>query len=78
MGYLGFLDLILREETAAKDSRRCRAALHSSGLPHHKTLDDFDFTFQPGPDVVRSVTWPALAFIEARANLAQLGPPGHG
>ena len=39
LGYLDFLDLILGEEAGLKDSRRCRAALHASGLPHHKTLD---------------------------------------
>ena len=37
LGYLDFLDLILGEEAGLKDSRRCRAALHASGLPHHKT-----------------------------------------
>ena len=47
LGYADFLDLILGEETAAKDDRRFASAVHVSGLPHHKTLDDFDFTFQP-------------------------------
>ena len=78
MGYLDFLDLILGEEAGLKDSRRCRAALHSSGLPHHKTLDEFDFAFQPGLDVRKVRDLAALAFIEARANLALLGPPGVG
>ena len=27
--------------------RRFRNALKLSGLPHHKTLEEFDFTFQP-------------------------------
>ena len=50
LGYLDFLDLILGEEAGLKDSRRCRAALHASGLPHHKTLQEFDFAFQPTLD----------------------------
>ena len=51
LGYADFLDLILGEETAAKDDRRFASALHVSGLPHHKTIDDFDFTFQPDLDI---------------------------
>ena len=78
MGYLDFLDLILGEETALKDSRRFRAALTRSGLPHHKTLDEFDFTFQPGLDVRKIRDLATLTFIEARANIALLGPPGVG
>jgi len=78
LGYLDFLDLILGEEAGLKDSRRCRAALHASGLPHHKTLDDFDFAFQPGLDVRKIRDLAALAFVEAKANVALLGPPGVG
>jgi DNA replication protein DnaC len=78
MGYLDFLDLVLGEEAGLKDSRRCRAALHSSGLPHHKTLADFDFTFQPSLDVRKIRDLATLAFVEAKANLALLGPPGTG
>jgi len=75
LGYLDFLDLVLGEEAGLKDSRRCRAALHASGLPHHKTLEEFDFAFQPGLDVRKIRDLAALAFIEAKANVALLGPP---
>jgi len=78
LGYLDFLDLALGEEAALKDSRRYRAALHASGLPHHKTLDEFDFTFQPGLDVRKIRDLATAAFIEAKANIALLGPPGVG
>jgi DNA replication protein DnaC len=78
LGYLDFLDLVLGEEAALKDSRRFRAALHASGLPHHKTLDDFDFTFQPSLDPRKIRDLATAAFVEARANVALLGPPGVG
>jgi len=78
MGYLDFLDLALGEEAGLKDSRRARAALNSSGLPHHKTLDEFDFTFQPGLDVRKIRDLATLAFVADKANLALLGPPGVG
>jgi DNA replication protein DnaC len=78
MGYLDFLDLTLGEEAGLKDSRRARAALNSSGLPHHKTLDEFDFAFQPGLDVRKIRDLATLAFVAGKANLALLGPPGVG
>ncbi|MEU4234476.1 IS21-like element helper ATPase IstB [Nonomuraea sp. NPDC026600] len=78
MGYLDFLDLALGEEAGVKDGRRFRNALKLSGLPHHKTLDDFDFTFQPDLDVRKIRDLATLGFVEARSNIALLGPPGVG
>ncbi|GAA5117182.1 IS21-like element helper ATPase IstB [Haloechinothrix salitolerans] len=49
-----------------------------SRLPHHKTLDDYDFTFQPSLDVRKVKDIAALSFVEAKANVALLGPPGVG
>ncbi|MBL8930199.1 MAG: hypothetical protein JNL54_08765 [Kineosporiaceae bacterium] len=48
MGYLDFVDLLLEEELGLREGRRFRNALKLSGLPHHKTLAEFDFAFQPG------------------------------
>jgi DNA replication protein DnaC len=78
MGYLDFLDLALGEEAGRKDGRRFHNALKISGLPHHKTLDDFDFAFQPDLDVRKIRDLATLGFIETRSNIALLGPPGVG
>jgi DNA replication protein DnaC len=78
MSHLDFLDLVLAEELVAREERRFDAALRKARLPHHKTLDDFDFAFQPSLDEyeVRQLT--DLAFVPARSNVALLGPPGVG
>ena len=78
MGYLDFLDLLLGEELGVREGRRFRNALKLSGLPHRKTLDEFDFTFQPElePRKVRDLA--TLEFVERHANVALLGPPGVG
>ncbi|MEJ8632177.1 IS21-like element helper ATPase IstB [Streptomyces sp. MS2.AVA.5] len=78
MGYLDFLDLVLEEETGVRDGRRFRTALRLSKLPHHKTLDDFDFAFQPDLDIRKVKDLAALSFVEAKANAAFMGPPGVG
>jgi DNA replication protein DnaC len=78
LGYLEFLDLVLEEESGLKDGRRFRNALKLSGLPHHKTIDEFDFAFQPDLDKRKVKDLATLSFVEGRSNVALLGPPGVG
>ena len=78
MGYLDFVDLLLEEEVGLRESRRFRNALKLSGLPHHKTLDEFDFAFQPDLDGRKVRDLATLEFIRAKSNVALLGPPGVG
>jgi hypothetical protein len=56
IGYLDFVDLLLEEEVGLREGRRFRNALKLSGLPHHKTLEDFDFAFQPSLDAAFSAS----------------------
>src|SRR5215203_6875836 len=78
MGYLEFIDLALEEEVGLREGRRFRNALKLSGLPHHKGLDGFDFAFQPDLDARKLRDLAALGFVEHKANVAFLGPPGVG
>lgn len=78
LGYLDFLDQLLEDEVTHRESGRFRNALKLSGLPHHKTLEDFDFAFQPGVDARRLKDLAAVEFVERKANVALLGPPGVG
>ncbi|CAM5395148.1 IS21 family transposase ISChy4 [Streptomyces tendae] len=78
MGYLDLLDLVLSEELAVRDDRRFRNGLRLSKLPHHKTLEDYDFSFQPDLDPRKVKDLATLSFVEDKANVALLGPPGVG
>lgn len=78
LGYLEFVDLLLEEEVGLRESRRFRNALKLSGLPHHKTLDEFDFAFQPDLDGRKVRDLATLEFIRAKSNVALLGPTGVG
>lgn len=66
---------ILRNDPSAED-RWFRTCRRTSKLLHHKTLDDYDFAFQPelDPRKVKDLATPS--FIEAKANAALRGPPG--
>ncbi len=76
--YLSFLDELLEEEVAAKEQRRIETALKISGLPYIKSIDDFDFTFQPGLDKQKVMGLFDLSFIRQKGNVIFLGPPGVG
>jgi DNA replication protein DnaC len=78
LGYLELVDLLLEEELGLREGRRFRNALKLSGLPHHKTIDEFDFAFQPDLDPRKIRDLAALQFVADRSNIALLGPPGVG
>ena len=61
MGYPDFLDLVLAEELAVRDDRRFRQGLRLSRLPHHKTPDDYDFSFRPELDPRKVKDFAALS-----------------
>jgi DNA replication protein DnaC len=78
LGYSQLLDLILEEEVGLREGRRFRNALNLSGLPHRKSLEEFDFAFQPELDPRKIRDLASLTFIENKDNVVFLGPPGVG
>ena len=78
LGYREFLDLVLETEVGVLEGRRYASRLKLSGLPHHKTLEEFDASFQPQLDPKRLAELRSLRFIERRVCALLLGPPGVG
>jgi len=78
ISYLEFLDKLLQEEIVAKRERFIRMKTRIAHLPFHKTLDQFDFSFQPSIDERKIRELATLRFLEHRENLIFLGPPGVG
>jgi len=76
--HLSFLDELLEEEVASKEQRRIETALKISGLPFIKSIDEFDFTFQPKLDRQKVMSLFDLTFIQQKGNVIFLGPPGVG
>jgi DNA replication protein DnaC len=76
--YLDFLDGVLREELDAKQKRRISMAVKIAHFPVVKTLDEFDFKFQPSVDgkLVRELA--TGRFIAQAENVLLFGPPGVG
>jgi DNA replication protein DnaC len=76
--HLSFLDELLEEEVANKEQRRVETALKISGLPFIKSIDEFDFTFQPKLDRQKVMSLFDLTFLQQKGNVIFLGPPGVG
>ena len=72
------LDGLLAEEHATRENRRVGVALKTARLAPPKTLEGFDFSFQPSLDRGRVLALAQLDFV-ARAEVVHfLGPPGTG
>jgi DNA replication protein DnaC len=76
--YLDFLDLVLGEEVGSKRQKRIAMGISIARFPTVKTLDDFDFKFQPSVDhkLVRELS--TGRFVAGGENVLVFGPPGVG
>ena len=76
--YLDFLDIVLRQEIDAKQRKRVAMGVQIAHFPAVKTLDDFDFKFQPSIDqrLIRELA--GGHFIGQAENVLIFGPPGVG
>ena len=69
---------LLAAEWGLRMDRRLRACLKTSRLPGLKTLDSFDFTFQPSLGKSQIQSLHELGFLERKENVIFLGPTGVG
>lgn len=76
--YLDFLDKLLGEEIESKQRKRLAMGIQIAHFPAVKTLDDFDFKFQPSVDqkLVRELS--TAHYVGNAENVLIFGPPGVG
>ena len=76
--YLDFLDRVLADELDAKQKKRVSMGTQIARFPSVKTLEDFDFKFQPSVDqkLVRELA--TGRFVAHFENVLLFGPPGVG
>lgn len=78
LGYEEYLSLLLEQELRGKTERSVRTKIHKARFPFLKTLEEFDFSFQPSLGEKEVLHLGSLEFIERKENLVFLGPPGVG
>lgn len=72
------IEALLADELGWREGRRVKAALRMARLGAVKTLDSFDFSFQPSLDRGRVQALAQFGFVDRREVLHLLGPPGTG
>jgi DNA replication protein DnaC len=72
------LDRVLGAEAAYKLERRIQRRIDLSGLPERKTLEAFDFPFQPNLDKAFVLEIAGLDFVRRKEDLVLTGKSGTG
>lgn len=78
LDYKSFLARALETEWQGRYRRGIEARLRQSRFPWVKTLEQFDFDFQPSLDRRQVRELAGLSFVERAHNVVILGPPGVG
>ena len=78
MSYMDFLSSLVMEEVRYKEHRGVENRIKSARFPVMKSLDDFDYAFQPSIDRKKLAELSSLRFIDNKENVLFLGPPGVG
>ena len=78
IGALEAVDALLAEELHVRETRRIGIGLKTARLAPPKTLESFDFSFQPSLDRDRVLALAQLDFVDRAEVVHLLGPPGTG
>ena len=78
LSYSDFLDGLLLEEVTAKNGKNITMRTQLARFPYVKTLESFDFKYQPSLDEKQIGELSSCRFIENGENVVLLGPPGVG
>ncbi|MFV1962783.1 MAG: IS21-like element helper ATPase IstB [Acidimicrobiia bacterium] len=78
MTHIEFLGRLIAEQASATRNRRLTARLRYARFPFRKTIDEFDFEFQPSIDRKLVDDLATLRFMETGRPVLFLGQPGCG
>jgi DNA replication protein DnaC len=76
--HVEYLARVVGEQAAATRDRRLAARLRYARFPYRRTIDDFDFEFQPSVDRKLVEDLATLRFIDEKRPVLFLGQPGCG
>ena len=73
-----FLVRLLRDEVERRDAKQLTHRLRRANFEHRKTLEDFDFVFNPQLPKARIIDLATCRFIDKHENVYLAGPTGVG
>ena len=78
LNHLEFLELILQDELMVRSDRHMNRRLRAAMFREPKTLEDFDFSFNPSIKKKQVYDLATCRFIREARPILWLGPPGTG
>ena len=78
MAYTDFLGLIVQDEIARRSQKRLALALRRANFRNQKTLEEFDYSFNPSINRALITDLASCRFIEEKVAVFIVGPCGTG
>ncbi len=78
LNHAEFLELILQDELAVRADRRMNRRIQAASFREPRTLEDFDFAFNPSIKRKQVFDLASCRFIREARDALLLGPPGTG
>jgi len=78
LAYTDFLAMVVQDEVARRAQKKLALALRRASFRNHKTIEDFDFTFNPAINRALIMDLATCHFIEEKVSVFILGPCGTG
>lgn len=78
LSYTDFLATIITDEIARRSQKKLASALRRANFRNQKTLEEFDFTFNPNINRALIVDLASCRFIEEKVCVFIVGPCGTG
>jgi len=78
LDYLEFLELCLQDELLVRDDRKRKRRVKGACFPQLKTVDQFDWSFNPSLNKKQLFDLSTCAFIRQSRDILFIGPPGTG
>jgi DNA replication protein DnaC len=73
-----FLYRLLSDEVERRDGKQLDQRLRRASFEHHKTVEDFDFLFNPAVPKSKVIDLATCTFVDRRENVLLIGPTGTG
>lgn len=76
--YPEFLGLVLQDEILGRENRKLKARLKRANISSDKTLESFDFSFNPKINHAQILELASCRFIDEKVPVLIVGPCGTG
>lgn len=78
LSYSEFLSLLIQDEVARRENKKFALRVRRAGFRSQKTLEGFDFTFNPKINQAQIMDLATCRFMEEKASVLIAGPTGTG